>query len=130
MTDLVEQIDAMLVLAERKALTPPVPHMALELLTRARDALCTPAAPVQAEGVMRRHPAYFTFDQRAWEEQNLALYYFAPVERASPPYLEQRRVEAIIDISADGRLAGVELIDNMPLPPLPPSPASNPVKEG
>ncbi len=36
---------------------------------------------------------------------------------AEPPYTKQRRVEAIIDISDDGKLAAVELIDNMPPPP-------------
>lgn len=53
MTDLVEQIDAMLALAERDALTPRVPHMAIELLTAARDALRRPpvGAGTFAEGI-------------------------------------------------------------------------------
>lgn len=42
------------------------------------------------------------------------LYYFAPQDRPPGPYLKQRHVSAIIDIGADGTLAGVELIDNMP----------------
>lgn len=45
------------------------------------------------------------------------LYYFAPLERAPGPYLTQKRVEAIIDIDADGNLAGVELIYDIPAPP-------------
>lgn len=42
------------------------------------------------------------------------LYYFAPQDRAPGPYRTQRHVHAIIDIAADGTLAGVELIDDMP----------------
>lgn len=42
------------------------------------------------------------------------LYYFAPQDRPPGPYLKQRHVSAIIDIGADGTLAGVELIGNMP----------------
>jgi len=45
------------------------------------------------------------------------LYYFAPTTAAAPPYLEQRKLQAILDIAADGTLAGVELIDDMPPPP-------------
>jgi len=37
-------------------------------------------------------------------------YYFAPVERAAPPYLKQVHADAILDIGADGSLAGVELL--------------------
>lgn len=42
------------------------------------------------------------------------LYYFAMPVRPPGPYLEQRIVDAIIDIAADGSLAGIELIDRMP----------------
>ncbi len=42
------------------------------------------------------------------------LYYFAPPTRAPGPYLTQRIVDAVIDIAADGTLAGIELIDRMP----------------
>lgn len=44
-------------------------------------------------------------------------YYFAPNNRAAPPYREQRHVTAILDIAADGTLAGVELVMG-DLPPL------------
>ncbi len=63
-------------------------------------------------GRMDKHGAYWTYD----EDHN--LYYFAPVSRADPPYLKQIHVEAVIDVAADGTLAGVELIDiKMPPPP-------------
>lgn len=61
---------------------------------------------------MKYNAAYFTFEKS--EAGN--LYYFAPVHRAAGPYLNQRHVEAIIDIDEDGKLAGVELIYNMPEP--------------
>lgn len=47
------------------------------------------------------------------------LYYVRFNNRADPPYREQRHVNAILDIAADGSLAGIELIDNMPEPPTP-----------
>lgn len=62
---------------------------------------------------LEQHKAFYTVDRS--EVGN--LYYFSPLDRAAGPYRQQRRVEAIIDIDADGNLAGVELIDNMPLPP-------------
>lgn len=61
-----------------------------------------------------KQPSTFTCDN----SESGPLYYFAPTERAQGPYLTQRHVEAIIDIDASGNLAGVELIDNMPPPPL------------
>lgn len=45
------------------------------------------------------------------------LYYVEIAGRAPPPYTVQRHVGAILDIAADGTLAGIELIDDMP--PLP-----------
>jgi hypothetical protein len=54
--------------------------------------------------------AVFTYE----DSEAGALYYFAPQTRAPGPYLKQRHVQAIIDIAADGTLAGVELIDDMP----------------
>lgn len=58
-----------------------------------------------------KHPATFTRD----DNPSLGpLYYFAPANRQPGPYLRQREVMAIIDIAADGTLAGVELIDDMP----------------
>ena len=74
---------------------------------------------IDAEGPrypMAKRSAYWTFDEKSAETVG-NLYYFAPLDRAPPPYLTQRHVEAIIDIAADGTLAGVELIDNMPPPP-------------
>lgn len=67
---------------------------------------------------MERRPAYWTFDEEAEREHGMRLYYFAPEGRSAPPYKTQLHVEAIIDIAADGTLAGVELIGNMPPPPL------------
>lgn len=66
-----------------------------------------------AEKDVRRNKALFTHE--ASEAGH--LYNFALQDRAPGPYRQQRRVEAIIDIDADGNLAGVELIDNMPPPP-------------
>lgn len=57
---------------------------------------------------MTSYPASFTHDDL---EGN--LYYFAPENRPAGPYT-QRQVNAIVDVAADGTLAGVELIDRMP----------------
>lgn len=62
---------------------------------------------------MNEYAAYWTHDDSTGRH----LYYFAPTTRAKPPYTRQREVRAIIDISADGTLAGVELIEDMPPPP-------------
>lgn len=59
-------------------------------------------------------PATFTCDK----SKVGPLYYFAVADRAPGPYKTQRHVEAILDIASDGTLAGVELIDSMPPPPL------------
>lgn len=64
-----------------------------------------------------RSPAFWTHDEKFAHEHGEHLYYFAPLARALPPYREQRHVNAIVDIAADGTLAGVELISNMPPPP-------------
>jgi hypothetical protein len=62
---------------------------------------------------MNKNAAYFTYDPVA------RAYYFAPVNRASPPYRTQRHVTAILDIAEDGTLAGVELvIGDLPEPPI------------
>lgn len=66
---------------------------------------------------MERRPAYWTFDEKAYREHGLRLYYFAPLAAAAPPYLRQVHVSAIIDVAADGTLAGVELIDDTTPPP-------------
>lgn len=63
----------------------------------------------------KRH-AYWTYDSRA------RAYYFAPSNRAAPPYKTQRHVTAVLDIAADGTLAGVELVmGDLPEPPLGPT---------
>ena len=64
---------------------------------------------------MERRDAYWTCEQT--EHGN--LYYFAPLDRAKPPFLKQRHVAAIIDVADDGTLAGIELIEGMPPPPSP-----------
>ena len=66
---------------------------------------------------LEQQPAYFTHERI--QEDGGHLYYFAPANRAKPPYLKQVFVQAILDIAADGTLAGVELIDaKMPPPPI------------
>lgn len=70
---------------------------------------------------MSKHRSgFWTHDDEAVKDVG-HLYYFAPTNRAAPPYRKQRHVNAIIDIAADGTLAGVELIDDMPPPPVAPS---------
>ncbi len=66
--------------------------------------------------MLDKHKAYFTYDKAAFNDIGEHLYYFGPINRANPPYKNQRKVTAIIDIADDGNLAGVELIDNMPPP--------------
>jgi hypothetical protein len=66
---------------------------------------------------MEHRQAYWTHDDEAAKDIGEHLYYFAPSNRAPPPYTTQRRVTAIIDVAPDGTLAGVELIDDMPPPP-------------
>jgi uncharacterized protein YuzE len=55
-----------------------------------------------------RGSAYWSYDPeaRAW--------YFGLNERAEPPYKTQIIVQAILDLDAEGRLAGVEIIDCKP----------------
>jgi hypothetical protein len=61
---------------------------------------------------LEKRAAYWTYDDEA------RAYYFAPANRASPPYRTQRHVTAILDIAADGTLAGVELVmGDLPEPP-------------
>lgn len=62
----------------------------------------------------RKKEAFFTHEH---DPHAGHLYYFGPVARTAPPYKTQRIVRAIVDIAADGTLAGVELIDDMPPPP-------------
>ena len=63
---------------------------------------------------MIRGTAKWTYDGEA------DAWYFALDERQAPPYLTQRRIEAIVDIAADGTLAGIEILVPMPPPPSPP----------
>lgn len=64
------------------------------------------------------HPATWTHDDKAAARGMGHLYYFAPEGRRPPPYTKQRLVTAIIDIADDGTLAGVELVFDMPPPPV------------
>ena len=64
-----------------------------------------------AAGLVERLRATFTYEE---DEATGPLYYFTPAVRAPGPYRQQRHVNAIVDIAADGSFAGVELIDNMP----------------
>ena len=61
-----------------------------------------------------KFPATWTYDH------DTGVYYFAPTNRAKPPYLRQRIVEAVVDIAADGSIAGVELGVWGDAPPPPP----------
>lgn len=63
-------------------------------------------------------PGWWTHDDRAAKEIGEHLYYFAPTNAARSPYRAQKHVGAIIDIADDGTLAGVELINDMPPPPV------------
>jgi hypothetical protein len=69
---------------------------------------------------MAKGTAHWSYDARgnAW--------WFLLNERAAPPYKRQVLVEAILDLDADGRLAGVEIlarVEGKPLlPPLGVSP--------
>lgn len=66
---------------------------------------------------LERRAGFWTYDENAFNDIGEHLYYFAPANRAEPPYLKQIRVTAIIDVARDGTLAGIELIDGMPPPP-------------
>lgn len=64
--------------------------------------------------MLKQYEAVFTYDSQS------GAYYFAPSMREDPPYREQRHVTAILDIAADGTLAGVELVlGELPPPPMP-----------
>jgi hypothetical protein len=58
--------------------------------------------------MMTRGEAYWTYDDQ------VGAWYFGLKPRAKPPYLRQVRVEAILDMDADGRLAGVEILKAFP----------------
>ena len=60
---------------------------------------------------MKRCKASFTYDEQ------VHAYYFEPDEKHEPPYRKQIHEKAIVDVAADGSLAGVEIIDpKMPKP--------------
>jgi len=90
----------------------------------APEAAPTDIAPPAREGEeplvpatgMPRRDGWWTHDDEAAMDVG-HLYYFAPANRAPPPYKKQIQVRAIIDVADDGTLAGVELIDDMPPPP-------------
>ena len=62
---------------------------------------------------LKKREAYWTVDMST----GTPLYYFAPSERRDPPYTKQVHVEAILDIAADGTLAGIEIISHKAPPP-------------
>lgn len=72
---------------------------------------------VSGPNKLPHRPAYWTSNEDGGDYHR--AYYFAPTDARPPPYLEQREVAAIIDVAADGTLAGVELIFD----DLPPAPA-------
>lgn len=49
--------------------------------------------------------AYWHYDPDA------GAWYIGLEERKSPPYKKQIRVEAILDLDKDGRLAGIEILE-------------------
>ncbi len=52
----------------------------------------------------------------AWSyDPDAEAWYFRPVMRHAAPFT-QRRVEALLDIAADGTLAGIEVLENIPPP--------------
>jgi len=77
----------------------------------AKQESCPESAPRTETAVRDWRKSVFTY-----EHNDVAghLYYFAPQVTAPGPFLEQRHVQAIVDIASDGTFAGVELIDNMP----------------
>lgn len=52
-----------------------------------------------------------------WTDDAGGLWYIKLGERAPPPYLRQVHVEAIVDLDAEGRVAGFEIVDLTALPP-------------
>ncbi len=76
------------------------------------EAGWTIGAPMMVAGGeddMQRGVAYWTYDD------DVGAWYFGLCQRADPPYLTQRHFDAIVDLDADGRLAGIELLQ--PLEP-------------
>jgi len=72
---------------------------------------CPESAPRTETTVRDWRKSVFTYEH---DDAAGHLYYFAPQVTAPGPFLEQRHVQAIVDIASDGTFAGVELIDNMP----------------
>lgn len=81
--------------------------------------------PKRPKRKLKKLRAYWTCDN---DPRVGPLYYFAPTDRAKPPYLKQIHVEAIIDIASDGTLAGVELVFGA-LPPPPISALDDPTRK-
>lgn len=55
---------------------------------------------------------------RVYDEPGIGhLWYVQLAERAPPPYLRQIHVAAIIDLDADGCVAGIEIVDPKMGPP-------------
>ena len=53
---------------------------------------------------MARGTGYWTYERRS------GAWYFGLNERAPPPYRKQVLIEAILDLDADGRLGGIEIL--------------------
>lgn len=53
-------------------------------------------------------------------DSGVGAWYFGLNERAPPPYRKQVFVEAILDLDASGRLAGIEIIDHVEGKPIEP----------
>lgn len=77
----------------------------------AKQESCPESAPRTETTVRDWRKSVFTYEH---DDAAGHLYYFAPQVTAPGPFLEQRHVQAIVDIASDGTFAGVELIDNMP----------------
>lgn len=56
---------------------------------------------------MQKGEADWTYDEEA------GAWYFGLRTRAKPPYLKQIHAEAIIDLDAEGRLVGVEILEHL-----------------
>lgn len=85
---------------------------------RLRELTASLRATAPHERRANQMAGWWTHDAEAAKDIGDHLYYFAPASRTPPPYKTQRHVTAIIDVASDGTLAGVELINDMPPPPL------------
>lgn len=66
---------------------------------------------------------------RYMEDHGYGAHYVKLQNAGPPPYLRQVRVEAILDVDADGRLAGIEIVDDRAPPPRDPVPGTRVIVE-